>query len=161
MALRSTPSTQQPSDEEEEEEEKEDGGKEAEHVYQTKEMRHVRFKGELAETPVIPASPPQDRGSDSAEDVPDSFLTRREQNIKANKAMVNAGMETFFLYLYAVADVYNCVFFFILQLAQLMADLQKMPGGAGLLRKQAAKQKRKERSSVSEAMSSVINFQKL
>lgn len=48
--------------------------------------------------------------SDSAEE--ESFLARRERNIKANKAM----------------------------LAQLMADLQKMPGGAGLLKKQANKQ---------------------
>lgn len=70
-------------------------------------------------------------------------------------------METFFLYLYTFADVYNCVYFLILQLAQLMADLQKLPGGAGLLKKQAAKQKTKERGSVSEIMSSVINFQKL
>lgn len=30
-----------------------------------------------------------------------------------------------------------------------MADLQKMPGGAGLLKKQEAKQKTKERGSVS------------
>lgn len=36
------------------------------------------------------------------------------------------------------------------QLAQLMADLQKMPGGAGLLKKQAGKLKTKERSSVSK-----------
>lgn len=92
VALRSTPSTQQTSDEEEE-----DGGKhqrkhrvkQAEHVYQAKAVRRVKFKGELAETPVIPASPPWDRGSDSAEDEADSFLTRREQNIKSNKAMVN------------------------------------------------------------------------
>lgn len=35
------------------------------------------------------------------------------------------------------------------QLAQLMADLHKMPGGAGLLKKQAGKQKTKEKSSVS------------
>lgn len=35
------------------------------------------------------------------------------------------------------------------QLAQLMADLQKMPGGAGFLKKQAGKQKTKEKSSVS------------
>lgn len=47
--------------------------------------------------------------------------------------------------------------FFILQLAQLMADLQKMPGGASLLKKQEAKQKTKEKGSVS----SVIDFQKL
>lgn len=35
------------------------------------------------------------------------------------------------------------------QLAQLMADLQKMPGGAGFLKKQTGKQKTKERGSVS------------
>lgn len=46
-------------------------------------------------------------------------------------------------------------------MAQLLADLQKMPGGAGLLKKQAAKQKTKERGSVSDVMSSVINFLKL
>lgn len=50
--------------------------------------------------------------NDSAEDESDNFLVKREQNIKANKAM----------------------------LAQLMADLQKMPGGAGLMKKQATKQ---------------------
>ncbi|KAF0034494.1 hypothetical protein F2P81_012252 [Scophthalmus maximus] len=33
-----------------------------------------------------------------------------------------------------------------LELAQLMADLQKMPGGAGLLKKEAGKKKTKERS---------------
>lgn len=42
-----------------------------------------------------------------------------------------------------------------------MADLQKMPGGAGLLKKQAAKQKTKERSSVSEVISSALRRQKL
>lgn len=42
-----------------------------------------------------------------------------------------------------------------------MADLQKMPGGADLLKKQEAKQKKKERGSVSNVMSSVTNFQKL
>lgn len=95
VALRST-STQQPSDEEEEEEKEEDdeedgdGGKDRrKHVSQAKGVRRDKFKDELAEAPVIPASLPQDRGSDSAEDVPDSFLKRREQNIKANKAMVN------------------------------------------------------------------------
>lgn len=94
MALRSTRCTQQASYEEEEEEE-EDGGedrrkprvKEAEHIYQAKGVRHVKFK--VADTPEIPASTAQECGSDSAEEVSDSFLTRREQNIKANKAMVN------------------------------------------------------------------------
>ena len=42
-----------------------------------------------------------------------------------------------------------------------MADLQKMPGGAGLLKKQATRQKTKERGSVSELTSSVVHFQKL
>lgn len=98
VALRST-STQQPSDEEEEKEDDDeedeedgdgDGGKDRrKHVSQAKGVRRDKFKDELAEAPVIPASLPQDRGSDSAEDVPDSFLKRREQNIKANKAMVN------------------------------------------------------------------------
>ncbi|KAK7915568.1 hypothetical protein WMY93_011329 [Mugilogobius chulae] len=46
----------------------------------------------------------------------ESFLAKREQNIKANKAM----------------------------LAQLMADLQKMPGGAGLLKRQTGKQSKKK-----------------
>ncbi|XP_057702251.1 cell division cycle-associated protein 7-like isoform X2 [Corythoichthys intestinalis] len=48
----------------------------------------------------------------------DSFLVKREQNIKANKAM----------------------------LAQLMADLQKMPGGVSLLIKQEAKQLKREKN---------------
>lgn len=87
MALRSTPSTQHPSDEEEEEDD--GGGGKDQRKHRVKGVRRVKFKGELAETLVMPASSPQDGGSDSAEDVPDSFLTKREQNIKANKAMVN------------------------------------------------------------------------
>lgn len=75
-----------------------------------KGVGRVKFKGELAETLVMPASPPQDGGSDSAEDVPDSFLTKREQNIKANKAMVNCSHgDSFFCFVYVFADVYNCV----------------------------------------------------
>ncbi|XP_069546720.1 cell division cycle-associated protein 7-like [Brachyistius frenatus] len=49
----------------------------------------------------------------------DTFLAKRKQNIEANKVM----------------------------LGQLMADLQKMPGGAGFLKKQAGKRKTKDRSS--------------
>ncbi|XP_047437975.1 cell division cycle-associated protein 7-like isoform X2 [Mugil cephalus] len=56
---------------------------------------------------------------ESAEDASDNFLAKRALNIKANKAM----------------------------LAQLMADLQKMPGGAGLLQKQAGRQKAKVKGS--------------
>lgn len=92
VSLRSTPSTQQPSDEEEEEggkDHRKQRVKEADHGYQPKGVRRDKVKGELPEMPVILASPPQDCGSDSAEDMPDSFLMRREQNIKANKAMVN------------------------------------------------------------------------
>ncbi|XP_055077646.1 cell division cycle-associated protein 7-like [Periophthalmus magnuspinnatus] len=51
-----------------------------------------------------------------ADDEEESFLDKREQNIKANKAM----------------------------LAQLMSDLQKMPGGAGFLKNQASKQGKKK-----------------
>ncbi|XP_044025449.1 cell division cycle-associated protein 7-like isoform X2 [Siniperca chuatsi] len=117
VALRSTPSTLQSTEEEEEEEEKrtkQRGVKKAGKTSGAGRMKHVKFEDE--ETT---AAPSEERGSDSAEDVSDSFLAKRQQNIKANKAM----------------------------LAQLMADLQKMPGGAGFLKKQAGKQKTKERSS--------------
>ncbi|XP_056157639.1 cell division cycle-associated protein 7-like, partial [Lampris incognitus] len=56
--------------------------------------------------------------SDSEEDVSHSFLSKREENIKANKAM----------------------------LAQLMVDLQKIPGGAMLLKNQASKQSKGKRT---------------
>lgn len=91
VALRSTPSTQQPIDEEEEDalkDKKKSRVKEVEHVRQAKGVRRVQFKGEPAETPLTLPPPPEDHGSDSAEDGSESFLTRREQNIKANKAMV-------------------------------------------------------------------------
>lgn len=99
VALRSNPSTQQGTDEEDE---ADDDGEEAEmeekrrgkrgvkragEPFLPKKMRRVKFEGE--ETAVTPPSPPEERGSDSAEDVPESFLSKREQNIKANKAMVN------------------------------------------------------------------------
>lgn len=94
VALRSNPSTQQGTDEEEEEEaEMEEkrpgkrGVKRAGEPSLPKRMRRVKFEGE--EMAVTPPSPPEERGSDSAEDVPESFLSKREQNIKANKAMVN------------------------------------------------------------------------
>nr|XP_012773582.1 cell division cycle-associated protein 7 isoform X2 [Maylandia zebra] len=123
VALRSAPSTQQSTDDEDSEAEErtthKKGVKRTGQRNRTKEERHVKFEdGEAAAA--RPAST-EDHGSDSADDASDTFLARREQNIKANKAM----------------------------LAQLMADLQKMPGGAGLLKKQAGKQKAKDRSSVS------------
>ncbi|KAM7006191.1 cell division cycle-associated protein 7-like [Tautogolabrus adspersus] len=129
VALRSTRSTQQSTDEEEEEEEEEAGEegkrkikrglKRAGNKRSAKRMRHVTFEAENEMIKKAQPSPAEQHGSDSAEDVADSFLAKRQQNIKANKAM----------------------------LAQLMADLQKMPGGAGLLNKQAGKQKTKGKSS--------------
>ncbi|KAM9408180.1 cell division cycle-associated 7-like protein [Pholidichthys leucotaenia] len=83
----------------------------------TTKERCVKFEDE--ETAASRSSPPEECGSDSADDVSDSFLAKREQNIEANKAM----------------------------LAQLMADLQKMPGGGGLLKRQADKQKTNNSSS--------------
>ncbi|XP_068171834.1 cell division cycle-associated protein 7-like [Antennarius striatus] len=88
--------------------------KRSENTKGVKKMRCVTFQDEHEEK-AISQSPP---GSDQ-EDVASSFLAKREQNIKANKAM----------------------------LAQLMADLQAMPGGEGFLRKQAATPKTKERGS--------------
>ncbi|XP_037635232.1 cell division cycle-associated protein 7-like [Sebastes umbrosus] len=124
VALRSTPSTQQSTDDEEEKEEEEEEKRTKKSVLkwagktnQAKKKKHVKFEDE--ETAVSLSSPCKEHGSDSAEDVSASFLSKREQNIKANKAM----------------------------LAQLMADLHKMPGGEGLLKKQADKPKTKERSS--------------
>ncbi|XP_023282597.1 cell division cycle-associated protein 7-like isoform X2 [Seriola lalandi dorsalis] len=116
VALRSTASTKQSTDEEAEEEGKRTEKRGAKKSGKTSQRR-VRF--EDVEAAVARPSPSEERGSDSTEDVSDSFLSKREQNIKANKAM----------------------------LAQLMADLQKMPGGAGFLKKQAGKQKTKEKSS--------------
>nr|XP_019952314.1 PREDICTED: cell division cycle-associated protein 7-like isoform X1 [Paralichthys olivaceus] len=118
VALRSTPSTQQSTEDEEEveeEEEKRGKKKRAGRTGQAWKKRHVKFEDE--ETAVArPKS--EEAGCDSGE-VSNAFLAKREQNIKANKAM----------------------------LAQLMADLQKMPGAGGFLTKQAGKQKTKERSS--------------
>lgn len=51
-------------------------------------MRQVKFKDEHEVTAVTQLPNTEDHRSESAEDVPDSFLAKREQNIKANKAMV-------------------------------------------------------------------------
>ncbi|KAM8867499.1 cell division cycle-associated protein 7-like [Synchiropus picturatus] len=77
--------------------------------------REKRVKVEEQETPAD--APAQNAGSESSLEVSDSFLAKREQNIRANKAM----------------------------LAQLMADLQNMPGGPGLLKKEAARTKKGKR----------------
>lgn len=91
MALRHRPSSQQATDEEEDENggvaEAEMRKNRAGKSSQAKEMKRVKF--ELEETAVSQLSPPHERGSDSAEDIPGSFLAKREQNIKANKAMVS------------------------------------------------------------------------
>ncbi|KAG7244808.1 hypothetical protein INR49_029827, partial [Caranx melampygus] len=122
VALRSAASTQQSTDEEDEVEEKaEEEAKKTEKrvVKKTgkRNQRRVKFEDE-DEAETCPP-PGEERGSDSGEEMSGSFLAKRAQNIKANKAM----------------------------LAQLMADLQKMPGVTGLLKKQAGKQMTKERSS--------------
>ncbi|XP_055016636.1 cell division cycle-associated protein 7-like isoform X2 [Boleophthalmus pectinirostris] len=77
---------------------------------ETQKEKHVTF--EEMEKTVVQFSPLKSEAYHEAE----SFLAKREQNIKANKAM----------------------------LAQLMADLQTMPGGAGFLKKQAGKQAKKK-----------------
>lgn len=87
VALCSTASTMHSSDDEDAEEEekmtKQRGVKKAGKTSGAKLVKHVKFEDE--ETPVAP----EESGSDSAEDVSDSFLAKRQQNIKANKAMVN------------------------------------------------------------------------
>lgn len=92
VALRPSSSKQCTDDEEEEGEEtrtKNRGAKRAENTSQAKRMRRVKFEGEHEERAVTQPSSTEERGSDSAEDLPNSFLAKREQNIKANKAMVN------------------------------------------------------------------------
>uniref|UniRef100_A0A3Q2UJ26 Cell division cycle-associated protein 7-like n=1 Tax=Fundulus heteroclitus TaxID=8078 RepID=A0A3Q2UJ26_FUNHE len=78
-----------------------------------------RVKSEDEKMAVTQPARAEEHESGSAEDESEGFLAKREQNIKANKAM----------------------------LAQLMADLQKMPGGAGFLKKQAGRQTTKRKSS--------------
>ncbi|CAB1453407.1 unnamed protein product [Pleuronectes platessa] len=127
VALRSSPSTQKASDddddddddnEEEAEEEEEKRGKKKRSGRTGAAWKKRRVKFEDEETAVArPKS--EEADCDSGEEVLDVFLAKREQNIKANKAM----------------------------LAQLMADLHKMPGVGGFLPKQVSKQKTKERSS--------------
>lgn len=79
--------------EEEEEEEEEQkpqrrGVKRARDISQAKKMRRVKFEDEVEETAVAQPSPSEECGSDSAEDEANTFLVKRQENIKANKAMV-------------------------------------------------------------------------
>lgn len=100
VALRSNPSTQQSTDDDEEEVEEEEqrtkkrGVKRARNASGAKRMRRVKFEDE--ETAVARQSPPEECGSDSAEDAADSFLAKRQQNIKANKAMVKQKHRTIY-----------------------------------------------------------------
>ncbi|XP_041639156.1 cell division cycle-associated protein 7-like [Cheilinus undulatus] len=95
------------------------GLKKARSTSRAKRTRPDQFEADNEDAEVAQPSPAEGQGSDSAEDTADSFLAKRQQNIMANKAM----------------------------LAQLMADLQKMPGGAGFLKKQETKQKTKGKTS--------------
>lgn len=92
MALRSRgpPSQQGTEDEHEFGTEADNEKKRAAKSSQAKKMKRVKF--ELEEAAVSQPSPPEEPGSDSAEDVSGSFLAKREQNIKANKAMVRGKM---------------------------------------------------------------------
>lgn len=91
VALRSAPSTQHSTDDGDVQGEKRTTtsreAKRAGKPSWAKEKKHVKFEDE--ETAVSQPPPSEEPGSDSAEDVTDSFLAKREQNIKANKAMVN------------------------------------------------------------------------
>ncbi|XP_041835852.1 cell division cycle-associated protein 7-like [Melanotaenia boesemani] len=118
VALRSAPSAYQSTDHKDAEDDEKIPTntlvKRPRKTHRTKMEKRVKFETE--ETAVTQPSPSEELKSDSAEDGADTFLAKREQNIKANKAM----------------------------LAQLMADLQKIPGGAGFLKNQTGKRKRKE-----------------
>nr|XP_057910898.1 cell division cycle-associated protein 7-like [Doryrhamphus excisus] len=104
VAFRSVPSGQKSTDDDDDDDEEDNGERKKRtgvKTSQAKEYKHIKSEED------------EMRASDEAEDVPDSFLTKREQNIRANKAM----------------------------LAQLMADLQKLPGGVGILKKQGKQPK--------------------
>lgn len=101
---------------------------------ETRRERHVQFKDE-------PTSPCLESGSDSKQG---SFLEKREQNIKANKAMVKTQSQSHTTKMWhSWKCTLNFLFLFFEQLAQLMADLEKMPGREGFLKNQAEKQKTK------------------
>lgn len=91
VALRSAASMQHSSDDEDDRVEKmmrtSREAKRAGKPGRAKEKKHVKFEDK--EMAVSQPPPSVEPGSDSAEDVTYSFLAKREQNIKANKAMVN------------------------------------------------------------------------
>ncbi|CAL8339065.1 unnamed protein product [Lota lota] len=88
-------------------------------VIKKKEMANPRKKRRVKfeEEEKVVAPLPVKCGSDSEGDAKETFLSKRDRNIKDNKVM----------------------------LAQLMADLQKMPGGAGILKIHTNAKKAKER----------------
>lgn len=96
MALRSAPFTQHSTDEEDVQSERRTAtsreAKRAGKPSRAKEKKHVKFADE--ETAVSQPPPPEEPGWDSTEDGTDTFLAKREQNIKANKAMVNQKQRT-------------------------------------------------------------------
>ncbi|KAM9760055.1 cell division cycle-associated protein 7-like isoform 1-T1 [Menidia menidia] len=116
VALRSASSAHQPSDNEDADVEANRPRRGVKRPRQRNTEKHFKFENE--ETAVTLPSLSETLGSDS-EDVADAFLAKREENIRANKAV----------------------------LAQLMADLEKIPGGAGGLIKQSSKQKTKGKQS--------------
>lgn len=92
VALRSVPTAGDSTDDDnDDDEDKENRNmrrvKKAGKTARVKNEKHVKFEDK--ETAVARPSPSEDHGSDMAEDAPDSFLAKREQNIKANKAMVD------------------------------------------------------------------------
>lgn len=91
VALRS--STQQSTDDDEEMREEEQKRtkrrlKRTENNKQAKKMKFVKFEDENEEEAMAQPPPSEECGSDSGEDGARFFLAKREQNIKANKAMV-------------------------------------------------------------------------
>ncbi|XP_015258187.1 PREDICTED: cell division cycle-associated protein 7-like [Cyprinodon variegatus] len=118
IALRPAPSLQLEYEDAEEESDitSKRGVKRPREPKKKKKGRRVKFEDK--ETAVSQPYEAEEHGSGSASDESDNFLAKREKNIKANKAM----------------------------LAQLMADLQKMTGGVGVLKKQSGRQTTKRKS---------------
>lgn len=91
VALRSAPSTQASTDDQDPQRETKrtagKGAKKPGNPTRADRMKHVGFEDKEAEVTRPPHS--KESGWDSAEAVIDSFLAKREQNIKANKEMVN------------------------------------------------------------------------